>query len=153
MKNKWVLLLGILLVCGLAFIGCDNGSTDDGNTDPKSLTIASITDTSVLGGFNDIWVGISGSISDNENIAAVGYGTISGTSLSVALTVPKNKMTVDPSNPWKGNGDYYVAIIPVSGSSMQSTYRHVFTNGGSAPVKVAFNAALIILDFGGFKKM
>jgi hypothetical protein len=27
MKNKWVLMLGVLLVCGLAFIGCDNGTT------------------------------------------------------------------------------------------------------------------------------
>jgi hypothetical protein len=27
MKNKWVLTLGILLVCGLTLIGCDNGTT------------------------------------------------------------------------------------------------------------------------------
>jgi hypothetical protein len=151
MKNKWVLTLGVLLVCGLAFIGCDNGTTSG---DPKSLTIENISSAD-LGGTDGAWIGLFADLpqgNNNPQFTAVGYGQISGNSVSVTLTVPNNNTYVS-SNPWTGNGDYYVYIAPVVNNQIQGNDALIFANGGSTPAKAAFNAALTTLDFGDFEEV
>jgi hypothetical protein len=151
MKKQWVLIFGIFLVCGLGFIGCDtgNGTTSGGNTDPKSVTIENITLTGQAG----VWV--FAELPQGNNVpqnVAIRYGTISENSLSVDLTVPNNNTYEDSSNKWTGNGDYYVALLPVSNNQFQGAESRIFVNGGNAPVKVTFDKTLVTLDFGKFKK-
>jgi hypothetical protein len=264
MKNKWVLMLGVLLVCGLVFIGCDNGTTPEENTDPKSLTITDIptsldgivvgvkptsknendalvygygtdlssgtvtiqlknksasngydeeeddwtgvggyylfawessdgtfsgdpdwyieqkvnfqtAETSIpwasvltytepksltitgisssdLGGTNGAWIGLFEEIPQDSfpQFTAIGYGEISGSSVSVGLTVPNDNTFVNSDNPWRGAGDYYVMIVPISGGEMQDGTL-VFTNAGNSPVKKTFSTTPTSFAIGEFK--
>jgi hypothetical protein len=149
MKRKAFVL--VLLVIALVFTGCDNGTTSGGNTDPKSVTIENIN-SSDLNGTNTAGIFIFATMPDEDHFqpVAVGYGTISGTSLSVDLTIPFDDTYEDPQNPWRGYGDYFVGIFPVKSSQIQEDDALVFTNGGGEPVKAAFNAALITLDCDDF---
>jgi hypothetical protein len=151
MKRQNFTAFCVLLVLVLGFIGCDtgNGTTSSGNTDPKSVTIENITLSGQAGVF--IFTELPQGEEDDIQFVAVRYGTISENSLSVELTVPNDNTYENPSNKWTGNGDYYVAIIPVSGNQMQENAGRIFVNGGNAPVKVAFDKALTTLDFGKFK--
>jgi hypothetical protein len=150
MRKQNFMAFCVLLVLVLGFFGCDtgNGTTSDGNNDPKSVTIENITLTGQVGifVFAELPQGEA-----NIQFVAVRYGTISGNSLSVDLTVPTNNTYENPSNNWTGNGDYYVAIMPVSDGQIQENAGRIFVNGGNAPVKVSFDKALTTLDFGKFK--
>jgi hypothetical protein len=151
MKKQNFMVFCVLLVLVLGFIGCDtgNGTTSGGNNDPKSVAIENISLTGQAG----IFVFAELPQGDNNiQFVAVRYGTISENSLSVELTVPNNNTYEDPSNKWTGNGDYYVAIIPVSDGQVQESDGRIFVDGGNSPVKVAFDKAMITLDFGKFKK-
>jgi hypothetical protein len=122
----------------------------NGNTDQKSVTINGITSLSGQAGillFAELPQG-----NNFPQMTAVRYGTISGGLLSLALTVPNDNTWENPSNPWTGNGDFYVAIMPVENNQIQAEETLIFVNGGNAPVKVTFDNALTTLDFGKFKK-
>jgi hypothetical protein len=97
-------------------------------------------------------------VGDNspQNVA-IQSGSISGNTISVDLVVPRDNTwnTNTDGNPrpkWTGNGNYYVAIIPISGGSYQVNNARIFVNDGNTAVKVAFDNAIITLDFGQFKE-
>jgi hypothetical protein len=154
MKNKFVLAFGILL--GFALVACDtdNGTNSSEKDVPKSVKIENITS---LTGYAGVWIFAElpqGSMPTN---VAIQYGQISGGNLSVDLVVPTNNTwnTTDdkPNNRWTGNGDYYIAIIPVVGTSYDTGNARIFANGGNSFVKVTIDKALVTLDFGKFKDL
>jgi hypothetical protein len=156
MKNGWILGFSVMLFFGFVLVGCDtgNGTGSNGNSDPKSVKIENVTLTGQVG----VWVFADLPQGNNapQNVA-IQSATISGNSISVDLVVPRDNTwnsNTDgtPRQRWTGNGNYYVAIIPISGGSYQRNDARIFVNGGNAAVKVAFENALITLDFGKFKK-
>jgi hypothetical protein len=151
MKNKQILMgiPAIVLVFGLAFIGCKQPTDDDGgnvNTEPKTVKITNIT-------------GISGRIRimvaknkvtqfdsehSPENIA-IGSNTIQGGLLEVSLMVPEQNF-YETETPWTGNGKYYIYFSPTDISGNVRAY----TGNGTEPIQVDFNEAIKSLEFTGF---
>jgi hypothetical protein len=124
-------------------------------TEPKSLTITGTITSDDLNGTNGAWIGLFEEFEEGTfpQMTAIGYGQISESSLPlVVLTVPDNNTYVNSSNPWREDGDYYVAIFPVKNNVIQGDDGFVFTNGGNDPVKQTFNATTTSLAFGDFKK-
>jgi hypothetical protein len=130
MKNKSVLALGIFL--DFALVACDTGNgTDSSEKDaPKSVKIENITG---LTGSAGVWIFAELPQGNNSPTnVAIQSGQISGTTLSVDLVVPRdntwNSTDGKPNNRWTGNGDYYIAIIPISNGSYQSNDARIFVN-------------------------
>jgi hypothetical protein len=110
MKKQWVFILGVLLMCGLAFIGCDNGTTDDEIKIPvpKSLTITGIDpdDLSESG----IVVGVKPTSTNQNDALVYGYGAdLSYGTVTIQL---KNKSASngydEDEDDWTGSGGYYL---------------------------------------------
>jgi hypothetical protein len=155
MKKQYFKVFCVLSVLVSGFIGCDtgNGTTSGGNNDPKSVKIENITLTGLVG----IWVFAELPVGNNspQNVA-IQSDSISENTISVDLVVPRDNTwntNTDgtPCPKWTGNGNYYVAIIPISGGSYQGNDARIFVNDGNTAVKVTFNNAIITLDFGKFK--
>jgi hypothetical protein len=101
MVNKRFLLgmLAIVLVFGTMVVGCDNGSTNSVNTDPKNITITGID------GSGNIRIGIGTNvIASNMVLVAEGYGTVSNGSVIVALMEPNGEY-------WTGSGAYNIFAV------------------------------------------
>jgi hypothetical protein len=114
----------------------------------SSVKIENIT----LPGQAGIWIfqNLPSGNGDIPNNTAVRSGEVYNT-LFVELTVPDNNTFENFSNRWvHDNGNYYVAIVPLSNGIYQRNAARIFTNGGSGPFPVTFNTALITLDFGKF---
>jgi hypothetical protein len=95
MRQSRFFVLGIL-VLGMVFISCDNGTTGDISTDPKIITITGIN------GSGSIYIGIGTNvIGPNMVLVAEGYGTVSNGSVTVALKEPDG-------DDWTGNGAYNI---------------------------------------------
>jgi hypothetical protein len=142
-----------LLAFGLVIVACDTGNGGSGGTDvAKSVKIENITN---LSGQVGVFIFAELPQSGMPTNVAIQYGTISESTLSVDLVVPRDNTyntTNNQSNSrWTGTGDYYVAIMPVSGGSIQGNDARIFTNGGNSSVKVTFDKTLVTLDFGKFK--
>jgi hypothetical protein len=97
MKNKLVIALGVLLVFGFVFIGCDNGGNlggrlgggdddDDGSGSPTSLYISGIPSTMNWRSFR-IRIGSSKGNYGVEEIDAENTGTITSTSSEIGGTL------------------------------------------------------------------
>jgi hypothetical protein len=144
MKNKWVLMLCILLVCGLAFIGCDNGTTDDENTDPKSVTITDVN-SSDLGGKSGIIVGLKPTLEQTFDFVAGGGSSVSGT-VTVTIQLGNAKGTgFDSTSNWTGSGEYYLVAWNSNGSfsgnpDWATTSKVTFSNAETIVAWSAFSA-------------
>jgi len=65
--------------------------------------------------------------------------------------VPKENTYIDFNGAkWKGEGNYYVALVEVVDNSFSDYW--VFNDGGQSAVKVSFTEALTTLDFSKFYK-
>ena len=150
MKAKVIfsVMLVMALALGLTFVSCDNGTTGGGtNTDPKSVTVTGIPGSGSIG----LWVFAELPQGSALPInTAIQVGTLSAGTIFVSLVVPEEN-TWNTGPVWTGNGDYYVALVPIGNSQWLFNQAFFFTNGGETPVKVAFNQAHITLDFSKFK--
>jgi hypothetical protein len=113
-------MLGIALAFTTAIIGCDNGSTDDENTDPKKITITGLDGES---GF--IMVGLMSDIATQKVVAGGYEAEISGNSATVSLKQTDDDGNADENSPdWTGAGSYYLmCFINDTG--------YIYTNGKS----------------------
>lgn len=102
MTNKKFLagMFGLILVFGMAFAGCDNGTTDGEKGEPKKITI-----TGLAGKTGDVMVVIATGIGE-AGLVAVGQGTIANNSVTVSLKKQDN-------SEWRGTGSYYMEIYIV----------------------------------------
>jgi hypothetical protein len=107
-RSGAVLTLACLFIMTIAlvfgFAACDSdGDDDDGNTDPKSVTITGL-DSYAMG-----VVAVLGSSLDDH--VALGAGTITSGSFTAALVVPTSPTSwTATSTAWTGNGGYYVLL-------------------------------------------
>jgi hypothetical protein len=116
-------MLVIVLAFGMTVIGCDNGSTGGGNTDPKAIVVQNIpatvlvngqspySATSRLGVFSagttlqqaqTLTNIVAGAYLDNGDITVTGSGPYS-------LIIPLYKS--DNSGRWTGSGTYDVYVV------------------------------------------
>jgi hypothetical protein len=163
MKNRLVFtgLLIAVLAIGILVIGCPTeGGGGGGGGGPSAGTSGTAVAKSVkiekIEGFTGqagVWVFAELPTGGNPHPtnAAIKAGYVSGKTLSVALTVPRDN-TWSTSTPWTGSGDYYVGIVPIVNNQYQNT-GWVYTNGGSSYVKVTFDKALTTLDFSKFQSV
>jgi hypothetical protein len=83
-------------------------------------------------------------IDAEENLAAVGIGTISGGTAAMVLTQQDGL-------PWTGSGDYYIFLV------FQDDPSYIFTDGGDVPANPAqaprycFTAPTASFSFAQFK--
>ena len=151
MKVKLFLVIISLLV--FSFISCDsgNGTNQDEINDPKSIKIDNIIGLGNMAGimiFPDLFS--TTFISTSPSNAAIMYGDILGGILSVDLMIPRDT-TYTSDEKWNGNGNYYVAIVPIVNNTYQMWDGRIFTNGTNAAVKVSITKALTVLNFSKFK--
>ena len=139
-------MLALVMVFGLAFVGCGSNA----NTDPKSVTITGIpADIGVERG--GVWVFARLPQGNASPInTAIQSGSFSGSTITLNLVVPRDN-TWNSGPAWTGNGNYYVALVPIINNGYNYSRALLFTNGGETPVKVAFDQANITLEFSKFK--
>jgi len=145
-KKQGVFLVVLACFLALTFISCDNGGGTVSNTDPKSIKITGIPGSGGIG----VWI-FAELPHGNEMpiVTAMAAGPISNGTLFVDLMVPKNNTQLDEScPPWTGNGNYYVALVPVVSGGMWSFGDAMyFMGGGKSPVKVSFNQQLTTVNY------
>jgi hypothetical protein len=115
MKNKdfWLGIRVTVLLFGITVVGCDNGTADGEEGDPKSITITGITGES-----GDVIIGVTSNYDDDEP-TAVGMGTVYGGSVAFSL-LDMN------ANPWTGSGSYYIGLLFLDGET-----EYMYSNGKS----------------------
>jgi hypothetical protein len=158
MKTKRFFLFGLpavllavsaSLTLGLVLTGCGG---DDGDGDPvaKSVTITGINQNALTNA-NQVGVLLTAEMPGNSTptFVALRYGTVSGGTLSADLVVPANG-TYESNTRWTGSGSYYVFLIPISGSSLDTNNVYAYVGDTSAPAKAAFNEATVTLPFAKF---
>jgi hypothetical protein len=166
MKKSFWVLIGVMLVIGVVFMGCDN----DGTPNTETAKIIKVNGIDAISGRKSIAVWVLPSLPetiDSENqpqITAIGWGTISSNTLYIDLKVPmriEGKYNTFSNTNWTGTGDYYVALIPIStldgtndwtGSEnfnywFDDQHIQVYFGGNG---KVSINTTPIELDFGDF---
>jgi hypothetical protein len=116
MANKKFLLgiLATVLAFGMAVIGCDDGSGDDENTDPKKITITGIT------GVEGSWVMIN-LMDDQNTIVAAAQESMAE---EITFSLKQENGTTD----WTGTGSYLVILSIGSG---QNSVNYLYTEGKS----------------------
>jgi hypothetical protein len=102
----WVFFY-VLLVFGMIFVGCDNGTTngngnEDGNTDPKTISLNGFTKSD---GDYSIYLSSNRTM---EEIVAVARFTFSNGAASIPLKIMDGDGLSETN--WNGNGDYYIRI-------------------------------------------
>jgi hypothetical protein len=119
MKKGQFLIVGmVVLVFGLALAGCDNGTTDDGNSDPKTLIIQDIPADVYAYGQNGGQIGIFTAGTTPEQAMSM-TGLVAGADLSSAdvtvvgsgpytLTIPL--YNASDNNRWTGTGTFTVYV-------------------------------------------
>lgn len=123
-KNVFLGLLVCLLATGLMFVGCDSGSSGDGNNlDPKTITI-----TGLSGMASQVGLIVSSDFPDFEWVAA-GTGFISNNSVSIQLenAVRKPDGSYTGNGFYTGSGSYYLILTFSSSGKMW-----VYINGKTA---------------------
>ena len=135
MKNKLKLfgIIAVLTIIVFSMGACDNGSGTSKNTDPKSMRITGIPGSGWIG----VWI-FAELPKGNETpiVTAMQAGPIVAGTLSIDLAVPENNTWLDENcPPWTGNGDYYVALVPIgSGGIWLFSNAMYFMDGGDSPV-------------------
>ena len=149
MKKRTVFagIISLVLVFGLLLLtGCP--TEGGGGGEPvKSIKIENIT--SLTG---DAGIGIFSEMPTNNefpSFTAIRYGFIDSGILTVELTIPNNNTYENPSNPWKGKGEYYVIILPVVNNSVGQNVM-LYVGDGNAPVKVNIVNEVTTLNFDKF---
>jgi len=125
-----------------------HGTGTASNTDPKSIKITGIPGSGGIG----VWI-FAELPHGNElpTVTAMAAGPISNGTLFVDLMVPENNTLLnDNCLPWTGNGNYYVALVPIgSGDTWLFGNAMFFMDGGNSPVKVSFNQQLTTVNYSG----
>jgi hypothetical protein len=149
MKNKWFLILGILLVLSFVLAGCDNGNGSK-NTEPKTIVINDITDytgEARISVFNNL-----NTITNHRPVnAGIGSASISNSSLSVDLKIPENN-TSQTSTSWTESGSYYIYFEPRIDNSYSTTNGRIYMGSGSEPLRLNINQAVTTVSYNDFKK-
>jgi hypothetical protein len=135
-----LLVLGLVLAVSLVLAGCDDGSSGGSSGVSKMVTITNI---SGISGTYGAWV-LPALANPPANVA-IKAGTISGATASFALTVPQSGNPVmETERRWTGSGDYYVALVPISGGSYQQTGIKITKN----KVTFAADVSTVTLHYG-----
>jgi hypothetical protein len=114
MKKK-IGILGIVMVVlfgSMAMLGCDNGTTGPGNTDPKTIIITGINGHTGTGS-----IGIT---EPNLDDYAFATGTVSNNSIEFSLKY-------EDGDDWTGSGLYYILLE----FSDDNGYGYIYTDGKS----------------------
>jgi hypothetical protein len=135
-------ILGIMLVFGMAVVGCDDGSTGEngggsGNNDPKTLVITNIDGTLVTQGQLGIQIGIF-PVGTTPSQALAQTGIIAGTTNSVRLsssepfhiTAPLYSLPYSASL-WTGSGTYDI-YLTLGGSNYYRKQNVTFTSASTS---------------------
>jgi hypothetical protein len=159
MKKK--LFVSAMLVCllalGLAFVGCSNGSTDDG---PNLFTLNGITNAMKTEGDTAAYVGlfpVSTSKTDAQtdvNAFRQGntttyivagedvQGAITGSSDNYSLSGPLKSASSDFTSDWSGGGSFHIWFALLNGSTwtLYRTNNPVdLTSGGSTTLNAVLH--------------
>jgi hypothetical protein len=156
MKNFSFLLalLALVLVLGLAFVGCSNSP----NEDPKSIRITGVTGSDIPTDYSMIRIRVfSGTIENSTAVAGQGGVQIRDQTIQTPLVIVVNGGTTSTGPAWTGNGDHFIALYFVkSDSSIAATF--LYTNGAALNsnadvVKYNFTKAESVIEFSKFKKV
>jgi hypothetical protein len=149
-KRFWLGMLVIVLAFGMTVIGCDNGSTGGGNTDPKALVIQSVPASILVNGQNSYSATsqlgvfsagttlqqalaltniVAGAYLDNGDITVTGSGPYS-------LLIPLYKS--DNSGRWTGSGTYDVYVVLTGGGGHY--YKASSVNISSGTTTIPFSS-------------
>ncbi|MDR1094853.1 MAG: hypothetical protein LBL31_00510 [Spirochaetaceae bacterium] len=142
-----LLAVSASLTLGLVLTGCGG---DDDDPVAKSVTITGINQTALTNA-NQVAVLLTAEMPESgmPTFVALRYRTVSGGTLSADLVVPANG-TYESNTRWTGSGSYYVFLIPISGSSLDTNSVYAYVGDTSVPAKAAFNEATVTLPFAKF---
>ena len=138
--KKIVLLVVLSLICVSVFAA--------GNQEKTTVTIENINSISRAGVwlFEELPVGLTNT--------ALGSNFISKNTLTVDLTFPNKARgnTFESNKFWQGEGDFYIAIIPIVNNSYQTQNAIMYVGNGNKPIKYSFrNDELVTFSFSEFK--
>jgi len=138
--KKILLLLVVLFGCVSVFAG--------GSKEKTTVTIKDIDSISRAG----VW--LFEELPAGSTNTALGGNAVSNNILTVDLTFTnKTKGNTWSSNKlWQGEGDFYIAIVPIVANGYQIENALVYVGNGNKPVKYSFkNDELVTLSFSEFR--
>jgi hypothetical protein len=117
-KKIWLGMLALALVFGMTVVGC--GDDGGGGGGGKSITI-----TGISSGFEQAQIVLFSSMSEN-GMVAIGYKSISGTSVTIPLFTLSSEGELAGS--WTGSGSYYLMLSLVNNTD-ETESMYIYTNG------------------------
>jgi hypothetical protein len=137
-EKKLAGILGIMLVFGMAVVGCDDGSNGGSrNNDPKTLVITNINGTLVTQGQSGIQIGIF-PVGTTPSQALAQTGIVAGTTNSVRLSSSEPFHITAPlyslpysANMWTGSGTYDI-YLTLGGNNYYRKQNVTFTSASTS---------------------
>jgi len=111
--KKMLGVLALVLVFGMTVVGCDNGSTNGGNTDNKIIKITGIPSEFLTATLCGIRVDDPSKAGAARYIAMADAYSFSENTLTFNLREPKieNNSVFAGDIPWSGNGIFDVMLV------------------------------------------
>jgi hypothetical protein len=154
--KKIVLLVVLSLVCVSVFGGGINEETTVTSEETTfikkqtTVTIKNIDSMSRAG----VWVFEELPVGSTNT--ALRSTFINKNTLTVNLVFPNKDRgnTWNSTKPWQGEGDFYIAIVPIVNDRYQEQNAMIYIGNGNEPIKYSFkNDELVTLSFSEFRRI